>query len=115
MPQSPAYITNSEVTYKPAFIKGFRIAVEYQGMGSYFTDPQNTAKYKGFSVWNARLGYTIKAFECWANCINVTDKVYATTVEKSAFGTSYRPGQLRSLNVGVAWSFVLLQTRVNLK
>lgn len=105
MSQAPPYIINSELTYKPPYLKGFRVAVEYQGIGSYYTDPGNTAKYSGFNVFNARVGYSLKAFEVWLNCINVTDKIYATTVEKSAFGTSYRPGQLRTLNVGIAYNF----------
>ena len=105
MAQSPAYIMNGEVTYKPGYLKGFRIAVECQSLGSYFTDPQNTSKYKGFTMFNARMGYAFKSFETWVNCINLTDKVYAVTVEKSAYGTSYRPGQLRTVNVGVAYHF----------
>lgn len=105
MPQAPPYIVNSEITYKPSFLRGFRIAVEYQGLGEYYTDPQNTAKYKGFNLFNARMGYNFKGFEIWANCINLTDKVYAATVDKSAYGTSYRPGQLRTLNIGLGYNF----------
>jgi iron complex outermembrane receptor protein len=106
LPQSPAYIANGEITYKPNYLKGFRIAIECQSMGSYFTDQQNTSKYKGFTVFNARAGYSFKHFETWVNCINVTDKNYAVTVEKSVYGTSYRPGQLRAANIGVAYHFV---------
>lgn len=105
MAQAPPYIYNGELIYKPQYFKGFRIAIELQGMNTYFTDPQNTATYKGFIVLNARAGYSIKDFELWANCINVTDKIFATTVEKSAFGTSYRPGQLRTINIGLAYNF----------
>ncbi|MBE7171492.1 MAG: TonB-dependent receptor [Williamsia sp.] len=105
MAQAPPFIYNGELTCKPHFIKGFRIALEVQGMNKYYTDPQNTATYKGFAVFNARAGYTFKGFELWTNCLNVTDKVFATTVEKSAFGTSYRPGQLRTINVGLAYNF----------
>ena len=105
MAQAPSFIFNGEVTYKPHYFKGFRIAVEVQGMNKYFTDPQNTATYKGFTVFNARAGYSYKHFELWANCLNLADKKFATTVEKSAFGTSYRPGQLRTINVGLAFNF----------
>jgi hypothetical protein len=35
----------------------------------------------------------------------VTNKIYAVTVEKSGYGTSYRPGQLQTINVGVAYHF----------
>lgn len=103
MSQAPSHIANSEISFKPGFIKGFRISVEWQSMGNYFTDPQNTAKYKGFNIFNARTGYQYKSVELWVNCLNVANTVYATTVDKSAWGTTYRPGQLRTFNVGVAW------------
>lgn len=105
MSQAPRYIVNSEITYRPAFLKGFRAAIEWQGLGNYFTDAENTQKYKGFQVFNARMGYTLKGLEIWANCINFTNAIYATTVEKSVYGTTYRPGQLRTLNVGIGYYF----------
>lgn len=103
MAQAPQYILNSELTYRPAFIRGLRIATEWQSLGSYFTDPNNTEKYKGFNVVNIRAGYEIKAWELWVNCLNLANTVYATTVEKSTWGTTYRPGQLRTFNVGLAY------------
>ncbi|HET7117815.1 MAG TPA: TonB-dependent receptor, partial [Hanamia sp.] len=103
MPQAPSYIMNGEITYKPHYFNGFRIAIESQSMGSYFTNPQNTSKYNGFTEFNARMGYAFKHFETWINWINVTNKNYAVTVEKSAYGTSYRPGQLSTVNIGVAY------------
>ncbi|HEY5462493.1 MAG TPA: TonB-dependent receptor [Hanamia sp.] len=105
MPQSPSYILNGEITYKPHYFNGFRIAIESQSLGSYFTDPQNTSKYNGFTEFNARMGYAFKHFETWVNWINVTNKNYAVTVEKSAYGTTYRPGQLSTVNIGVAYHF----------
>ena len=105
MAQSPSYIMNAEITYKPGCLKGFRIAIESESLGSYFTDPQNTSKYNGFVMFNARMGYALKSFEIWVNCINLTDKNYAVTVEKSAYGTSFRPAQLRAVNMGIAYHF----------
>jgi outer membrane receptor protein involved in Fe transport len=105
MPQSPAYILNGEISYKPHYIKGFRISLESESMGSYFTDPQNTSRYKGFTVFNVRSGYKFSHFETFINWINILNKNYAVTVEKSAYGTSYRPGQLSTVNVGIAYHF----------
>ena len=105
MAQSPSYIVNGEITYKPGYLKGFRIGLECQSLGSYFTDPQNTSKYNGFTAFNARAGYAFKRFETWINCINLTNKNYAVTVEKSVYGTSYRPAQLRAINVGLGFHF----------
>jgi iron complex outermembrane recepter protein len=105
MAQSPSYIMNGEITYKPHTLKGFRIGIETESLGSYFTDPQNTSKYNGFIVFNGRMGYTFKHFETWVNWINMGNKNYAVTVEKSAYGTSYRPGQLSTASIGVAYHF----------
>jgi iron complex outermembrane receptor protein len=105
MAQSPTYIINGELTYKPGYLKGFRIGIECQSLGSYFTGPENTAKYNGFAVMNARMGYAFKNFEAWVNCINLTNNNYAVTVEKSSYGTSYRPGQLQTASIGVAYHF----------
>ncbi len=105
MPQSPAYILNGEISYKPHYFKGFRISLETESMGSYFTDPQNTSKYKGFTVFNARTGYKFEHFETFINWINIMNKNYAVTVEKNAYGTSYRPGQLSTVNIGIAYHF----------
>jgi len=105
MGQAPPYMINSEISYKPSFLSGFRVALEWQSLGSYFMDPANTQKYNGFNVFNARMGYRFQSVECWVNCLNLANAVYATTVEKSAYGTQYRPGQLRTFNAGVAYYF----------
>ncbi|MDH5610556.1 MAG: TonB-dependent receptor, partial [Cyclobacteriaceae bacterium] len=104
MSQAPRYLSNSEITYRPAFLPGFRMGLEWQTMGRYFMDAQNTKEYEGFSVFNARAGYKRDKIEMWLNCINLTDAVYATTSDKSAYGVSYRPGQLRTFNVGIGYS-----------
>ncbi|MGN6616607.1 MAG: TonB-dependent receptor [Ilyomonas sp.] len=105
MAQAPHLILNSEITFKPSFVEGLRIALEWQRVGNYYTDAANTQKYKGFNLFNLRAGYSFKDFEVWANCINVANVIYATTVEKSVWGTTYRPGDLRTINVGLAYHF----------
>lgn len=105
MAQAPPIMYNCEMIYKPHFLKGFRVAVEWQGLNKYYTDPQNTATYPGFTVMNVRTGYQLKGCELWLNCTNITDKIFATVVEKNAFGTSYRPGQLRTISIGFAYHF----------
>lgn len=102
---APAVITNTEITWKPAFLKGIRTGLEWQHVGKYFMDPANTEEYTGYDLLNARVGYSFGGFECWVNCRNVADVMYAVTVDKSAFGKSYRPGPNRTFNVGVAYTF----------
>lgn len=102
---APAMISNTEITWKPAFLKGIRTGLEWQHVGKYFMDPANTEEYGGYDLLNARVGYSTGGFECWVNCRNVADVMYAVTVDKSAFGKSYRPGPNRTFNVGVAYTF----------
>lgn len=105
MSQAPDMISNAEITYKPEFFKGFRISAEWQHLDEYYMDPANTKQYEGFDVFNLRAGYSIKGLEIWMNCMNITDEIYATSAEASAFGTSYRPGDLRTFNIGLGYTF----------
>lgn len=105
MPGSPAWMVNSQLTYKPSFFKGFRVSVEWQHMDEYFMDQSNTKTYSGFDVFNLRLGYNYKAFEFWTNIMNVTDVLYSTSARSSAWGESYSLGNPRNINLGLAYKF----------
>ncbi|MFB6455138.1 TonB-dependent receptor [Chitinophaga sp. Hz27] len=102
---APKWITNSEITWKPAILRGFRLGGEWQHIGSYYMDPANTATYSGYDLFNLRAGYGYKGFECWINCMNVGDRLYATTAEKSAYGVTYRVGPRQTFNFGIAYTF----------
>ncbi len=102
MPNAPELVFNSEVWYKPAFLPGFRLGAEVQKVGKYFTDPQNTATYDGYTILNLRAGYKRKSFEIWMNVMNATDEYYSNITTKSSFGWSYRLGDPRNFNLGVA-------------
>lgn len=103
MNAAPKWMANAEAFYYPPFIKDFRIGVEWQHLGKYFMDPDNTTQYDGFDVFNLRLGYAFKGIEVWANILNMTDKLYATNASKSRFGKTYNPGEPRSYNIGIAY------------
>ena len=105
MPSAPNWIANSELTYRPSKVKGLSISIEWQKIGKYFMDAANTAEYEGFSVFNVRLGYKIKGFDLWLNTLNVGDKLYATRGHKSRWGTSYNPGDPRTFNIGLGYTF----------
>lgn len=106
MPGAPAWIANSQITFKPQkFIKGFRISLEWQHINNYYMDAQNTQKYKGYDVFNLRMGYEYRSFELWANIMNVSNQLYATNASASAWGTSYTSGEPINLNLGIAYRF----------
>lgn len=105
MSGAPRVITNTEVTWKPAFLGGLRLAGEWQHVSRYYMDPQNSKYYGGYDLLNFRLGYNRKNFECWMNCLNAADVIYATTAEKTTYSTTYRPGPKRTFNIGLAYTF----------
>ncbi|MFQ5569312.1 MAG: TonB-dependent receptor [Rhodothermales bacterium] len=102
---APNWIANAEVSYRPSFLKGARVALEWQHLGGYYMDEANTKHYDGYDVLHARVGYTFGGVEVWANLDNLTDALYATTAAAYTWGTIYNPGQVRTLSVGLGYRF----------
>ena len=116
MPQSPAWIANSEITYKPQFFNGFRIALEWQRVGTWYQDQVNKVRYddkgflglKGISYLNFRTGYTWKGIEVFTNVLNLTDELYANTATRGnsvTDRTTYTPGAPRTFIFGIQYTF----------
>jgi iron complex outermembrane receptor protein len=110
MNNAPAWIANSEITYKPAYLNGFRIATEWQHINSYFTNPANTKTYSGYNIYNLRLGYdaksnALKGMGIWFNVLNLTNKLYATTVTSNQYGDTYNAAPPRIYTLGISYSF----------
>ena len=105
MSAAPHWLYNTELWYRPSFAKGLRIGAELQHVGSYFVDPQNSAKYEGYYALNLRTGYQWKAFEIWLNVLNATDNYYSNFTSKSAFGYSYQLADPRNFNLGLSYDF----------
>jgi outer membrane receptor protein involved in Fe transport len=110
MNNAPAWIANSELTYKPQYLPGFRIATEWQHINKYYTNPANTKTYSGYDIYNLRLGYDVKSSVLkgagiWFNVLNLTNKLYATTVTSSQYGDTYNAAPPRTYTLGISYSF----------
>jgi len=110
MNNAPTWIANSELTYKPLFIPGFRIASEWQHIDKYFTNPANTKTYSGYDIYNLRVGYeakqhALKGFGVWFNVLNLTNKLYATNVTSNQYGDTYTAAPPRTYTLGLSYSF----------
>lgn len=106
MPQAPTWIFNTELVYKPRFLKGFRIGVEMMHMNAYYMDAANTKQFDGFLIFNARVGYQIKGFDIWCNVLNFTNQLYSPNARLSRWGESITVGNPISVNVGIGYNFV---------
>ena len=105
MPGAPKFVSNTNLTYKPSYLPGFRIGVEWQHVSSYYTDDKNTNKYDGYDIFNIRTGYNFKNFELFFNILNVEDTLYATRVSTSWGRTTYTPGMPRTYYAGITYKF----------
>lgn len=109
MTNAPAFIANSEVTYKPLFIPGLRASAEWQHIDKYFTDAANSKTYSGYNICNLRFGYNFKSIVkgagLWFNVLNATNQLYATTVTHSQYGDSYNAAAPRIYTLGISYSF----------
>ena len=108
MELAPEHVVNAEVAVRPPALRGLRLAAEVQRVGPYWMDPQNTARYDGHTVLNLRARYAgdrLGGLELWANLLNVTDELYATTAAVSYGRKQYTPGLPRALTVGVGYHF----------
>jgi len=110
MNNAPAWIANSEITYKPLYLQGFRMAGEWQHIDAYFTNPANTKMYSGYNIYNLRLGYDfkkdlLKGAGIWLNVLNVTNQLYATTVTSNQYGDTYNAAPPRIYTLGISYTF----------
>ena len=116
MPSAPSWIANSEIVYKPKYVKGLRIGIEWQHMSAWYQNQVNTVKYedkgvfgaKGISVLNARVGYEWKGIEVFCNIMNATDELYAfnaTRGNASTNRTTFTPAPPRTFVFGLQYNF----------
>ena len=121
MPNSPHWVANMEITYKPSYIPNFRISLEWQRISSYFKDIENRSVYadkgvmglKGVSVLNFRTGYSFRGIEVYMNILNLTDELYASRVTKAGTREDYNPASPRVFTFGITYNFVQKKSAKN--
>jgi outer membrane receptor protein involved in Fe transport len=117
MPQSPGWIANGEVTYKPNYFKGLRISLEWQRIASWYQNQVNTVKYddkgflglRGVNYLNLRCAYVIKGFEIFTNITNLTDELYANSATRGnspGDRTTFTPAAPRTFVLGMQYTFI---------
>ena len=108
MPGASRLITNSEVTYYPAFVPKLRTSLELQQVSGYYENQSNTQKADGYQVLNFRAGYKFEWVEVFGNVLNVTNSLYAHSVSRGnnpADKASYTPAAPRTFVLGVQINF----------
>ena len=103
MAAAPDWVANAEATVLPRFLRGSRVALEWQHVGPYWMDSGNTARYGGYDVLNLRGSYRIAGAEVWLQVLNLTDAHFATLASLGRFGAAYNAGAPRTIVAGVRY------------
>lgn len=112
MPQAPHFIANAEITYKPNWLKGARVSLEWQRISTWYQNQVNTVVYAdpgfaglpGVSVLNLRWGYQWKAYQIFMNVMNLSNELYANSASRGNNvndKSTYTPAAPRTINMGL--------------
>jgi iron complex outermembrane receptor protein len=100
---SPRDVRNARVAWRP--VEKATLELEWQHVGSYWTDAANAHAYAGHDVLDLRGSWRLSpAWKVAARLDNVLDEAYADRAD-FAFGTyRYFPGRRRTLFLEVAYT-----------
>jgi outer membrane receptor protein involved in Fe transport len=101
--RAPRTLANVRARVAPALLRGGHASVEWVRVGSYWEDPENTSRYEGHQLVNARLHLPLlRGFEAVARMNNVFDVRYAETATYTAAELErLTPGAPRMIYLGV--------------
>ena len=112
MESAPRVATTNWFNYRPSFLKGGNMEVEWIRLGRYWMDAENSERYKGHNLYNYRINMPIRStLYIHGKVTNITDERYATAAsyKTPAFGnpgvSEFSPGIGRTIFLGVDYTF----------
>lgn len=107
MASAPSEIGNLRLNWRPAALGGGRVEAEWERLGSYWMDDDNTRKYPGHNLFHLRVSYQAgEKLEFFGRLANVTDERYSMLSSyTAASGEQYAPGMPRTFSAGLEYRF----------
>jgi len=106
MASAPRTIANTRLFYTPVGLKTLVLMGEWQYVGSYWMDPENTKEYNGYSIGNLKADYkAAKNLSLFGKVNNITDKRYATRATYEYGSNNYTPGDPRQFFAGMEYTW----------
>jgi hypothetical protein len=105
--RAPHTITNLRVRLKPAGLNGANATAEWQRIGRYWEDPENTHPYEGHSLINLNGNVPLKwGVTAVLRIVNVTNTHYAESATFTAAELEQlTPGAPRLIYIGAQRSW----------
>jgi outer membrane receptor protein involved in Fe transport len=103
METAPGRVGNVALSWHPEFRDGSTLALEWQHVGRYWMDADNTHRYPGHDLLNLSLAVPIAGrASLFARLTNLANERYAETSSfTAARGEEYAPGQPRAFYAGI--------------
>ncbi|PPK96426.1 outer membrane receptor protein involved in Fe transport [Nonlabens xylanidelens] len=118
---APNLLGQTTLTYKPTFVKGLRLSLDYESVGEYNTsfegqvvttandgtETTSTNTYDGHDVFNIGVSYEYKKFEIWGQALNIFDELYAARASFNSFSASntFTIGNPLAFHGGIRYNF----------
>ncbi len=100
--QAPNDTANVRLIYKPKMLRGLTTMLEWEHVGSWWLDNNNTKKYNGYDIGNIKLSYRRnKNLMFFAKVNNISDVIYAESANISFGRERYTPAAPRQFFAGV--------------
>jgi iron complex outermembrane recepter protein len=100
---APRDLLNVRARVAPALLRGGYISADYQRVGSYWEDPENTSRYDGHALVNVRGRYPLwRGVDLMIRASNIFDERYAEQATFTQFEQErLTPGAPRMIYIGV--------------
>jgi outer membrane receptor protein involved in Fe transport len=108
MKSAPREIMNTRIKWTPPVLNGGHAELEWERLGEYWMDDNNTYKYSGHNLLNLRANYIVeKNLEVYGRVMNLADKRFATAASYTASSNKfeYAPGLPRTVYLGLNYTF----------
>ena len=105
--RAPKDVANVLLAWRPDWLNGGRLEIEYQHLGDYYLDDNNTHTYKGHDLVHVRGNIKIgKSVDVFVRVHNLLNTRFATNGRYNGFvGEELKPGQTRTFYGGVSAVF----------
>jgi len=105
--RAPRLIAGMSFSYRAAVLNNGVIELNWEKLGSYWEDDENTNKYEGHSLFNLLVNYPVdQEMEIYGRLNNLTNERYSTYASFSKFrGEELTPGLPRTLYIGMKYEF----------
>lgn len=105
MSAAPRRIGDVRLGWRPVALNGGHFELNWEYLGSYWMDNDNTERYDGHDLWHLRAMYPVnRQWMLHARVMNLTDERHASTASYTQFrGREFAPGLPRTVYGGFTW------------